>query len=79
MSGDIQSQLDRMERKLDRTCTWIHGSDDNGRNPGAKVRLDRLEQAEKRRDRTAGYAMGALFTALAAVVLGLWNRLTGGG
>ena len=35
-----ETQSDRIERKVDRICTWIYG---NGKD-GAAIRIDRLEQ-----------------------------------
>jgi hypothetical protein len=68
------TQLFRMEHKLDATLEWING-DDSDQKPGAKVRMDRLEQAEKRRqakdDRLSAWLMtlfcGGGVTAAVAV------------
>ncbi len=55
----MATQLDRIEDKLDNVLEWINGND----KPGAKVRLDRLEQTVKRFKTTAK----AFWTAIVAI------------
>lgn len=67
----MQDQLDRIEKKVDRLDEAVRG---DGRSGGIITRLDRVEQAEKRRanaHRTAKSALVAALGAFAAAVTAL--------
>lgn len=74
MSPDLQ----RLEEKIDslcdgqaQICDWINGS---GSDPGVKVRLDRLEQAEGSRAKVQ-WTVATL--AVTGVFGWLWSLFTG--
>jgi hypothetical protein len=58
-----EAQLERLERKLDQLCEWING---NSRQPGLKVRIDRLER----------HVVGFKWLFATAITLLLGNLLT---
>lgn len=63
-----QTQLDRIESKVDHISELLHG-DGSESMPGLKIQVDRLTQASHRRSwlaRTSfGVALAALLTAIA--------------
>lgn len=71
----IESQLSRIERKVDELTEKLDAELNGHRGQaGIRVRMDRLEQTEERRTfwtRTIGA------TAVTAIVLSLWNFITG--
>lgn len=75
--SDIHERLARVEvlvsstdEKLDQVLHALHG---NG-EPGMKVRVDRLEQAEKRR---AKVIWAAITSAVGLATAALWKSFTG--
>lgn len=65
----------RLAAQNERHARFIYGSDDAG-NPGARVRMDRLEQSEKRR---TAISFSALTGVILLVMKQLWTVLTSGG
>lgn len=59
----MQDQLDRIEKKVDRLDEAVRG---DGKSGGIVTRLDRVEQAEKRRASAHRTAKGALVAAIGA-------------
>lgn len=66
MTEQYSDQLNRIERKLTKVCDWIEGTSET--NVGAKVRLDRLEQAEVKRQAAFARMIKAIWTIAAAAV-----------
>lgn len=60
----LQSQLDAIQRKLDRLDEAIRGTPGNGSKPSILVRLDRLEQDARRQSRLIWLIVGAATTAI---------------
>lgn len=60
----MDSQLDRIERKLDRIETWMNG---DGDTPGVRVRLDRMERAWKVVTWIGGAIIAAIITAVTSL------------
>lgn len=68
----MTTQLDRIEGKVDRALLLLEG---NGKpERGLVVRVDRLEQSEKRRARWVGAFGTAMIASLAGT---LWGFLRG--
>lgn len=68
----IETKFAVLDGKLDRAVRFIDGDSEPER--GAKIRLDRLEQAEDRRKVWVG---AAIVAGVSAVGASLWNILTG--
>ena len=67
--GGRETWEERVERKLDFLCTLLTGNGDPQK--GLVVRVDRLEQAEKRRKWWVGTAVGAAIVAVVNAVM-MW-------
>ena len=67
----MSEQLNRIEKKLDSVCTWIHGT--NG-NPGAKVRIDRLEGHVRRSDKICWMVILAILATTGTVIATIVTR-----
>jgi len=70
----LDDQLTRIEKKIDRLDQLITGGDSP--NSGIIVRMDRIEQAEKRRNAWMLAAIGASTTA---IVSAAWKWITTSG
>lgn len=69
------SQLDRIERTLEALVERLDAElNGRGEKAGIKVRLDRLEQSEVRR---VYWSRTVAATAVGAVIISIWNFLTG--
>ncbi len=64
--AENESQLDRIERKLDTLCKIITGNDNPGE--GLVVRFDRVEQAQKR---VRWYIRTIVAALVAAILFGI--------
>ncbi len=71
-----RQEFAELHTKLDRLDEAMRGTPGNG-NPGVKVRLDRLEQAEARRKRLTWVVIGACASAGASFVLQLSQIVLG--
>ena len=60
----MTSSLERIEGKLDRISLSLHG---NG-EPGMRLRLDRLEQSERRRGRFLWVVVSCTIAAIVAAI-----------
>jgi len=75
-NGELRVILDthftHMNARLDRVVKFIDGDSEPER--GAKIRLDRLEQADERRKLWVG---AAIVAGVGSVVASVWASLTG--
>lgn len=68
----IEQHSQTLNDKLDRVTKFIDGDSEPER--GAKIRLDRLEQAEERRKVWVG---AAIVAGIGAVATSIWNVVSG--
>lgn len=67
----MSDQLDRIERKLDGICVWMNGR--NG-DPGAKIRIDRLEGYVRRSARAYWAFVLALLATSGTVIAAIMTK-----
>lgn len=71
----LEAKVNDIRESQRRVEVAVHGTDENPA-VGLRVRVDRLEQSEQRRNWIAGIAMTA---AIGAMLTTVWAKLTGKG
>ena len=70
----VQEHLEAQDKKLDRIIRFLEGDELDPDKPGLKVRMDRLEQADKQHTKIA-WVFGVAIIGLAMRTL--WNAVIG--
>lgn len=68
---EIKQKLDRLEEKIETLCKIMLGDPSDETKPGFNIRLDRLEQSERFKNKVLWIMGGGLITALGQALFGI--------